>query len=99
MGIFNTIISEISWISYEVRKVLDPLLLFAMVGLAIATVVVILMQKGTAEGIGTIGGGESETYMGKNKGQSKERRMKVLTMVLGGLLVVVSILYFLFQIK
>lgn len=98
MGIFNTLISAPSWIPHSVRKILDPLFLFLMVALSIATIVVILMQKATTDKIGAVGG-ESDTYIDKNKGQGKERGLKIATLVLGACLVVVSILYFLIQIK
>lgn len=98
MSIFNYLLNEISWLPYSVREVLEPTLLIAMVVLGIATIVVVLMQKGTSDNIGTISG-ESETYLGKNKSQDKEKMLKLITLILGALLVIVSILFFLIQIK
>lgn len=96
MGFTQALLLEISWISADVRRVLDPMLLILMVVLAIATIVVILMQKATSDNVGAISG-ESETYIGKNKGSNKERTLKIVTMVLGGCLLVVSVLYYVFQ--
>lgn len=81
----------------RVWKILEPTLIFIMVAFAIATIVVILMQKGTSDNIGAIGG-ESESYMGKNKGLNKDRTLKILTIVFGALLVITSIIFFILQV-
>lgn len=94
----NYIVSEIAKIPPAVMNVLNPLLLILMTLVAIATIVVVLMQKSAEANIGAISGSETDTYMGKNKGKSKEVILKRLTIVLGALLLVVSITYFLLQI-
>ncbi len=69
------------------------ILVVLMVLLAIAIIVIILMQKGTNDNIGVIGG-ETDTYMGKNKGQNKEKKLKLATSIIGGIIVVLAIIYF-----
>jgi len=50
---------------------------------AVAMIVVVLMQQGRGRGLGTLAGNlTTDTYWGKNKGRSKEGRMKVITRVL-----------------
>lgn len=78
---------------YTAIHIIQNILIILMVLLSIAVIVVVLMQKGTSDNIGAIAG-ESETYMGKNKGQDKERTLKIVTCVLGGLIMVMSIVYF-----
>lgn len=70
----------------------DILVVF-MVLLAIAIIVLILMQKGTNDNIGVIGG-ETDTYMGKNKGQNREKKLKLATAIIGAIIVVMAIIYF-----
>ncbi len=52
-----------------------------MVLISIALVVLVLVQKGTNENVGALSG-SSETYYGKNKMYSKERTLKIVTLVL-----------------
>lgn len=52
-----------------------------MVLISIALVILILVQKGTNENVGALSG-SSETYYGKNKMHSKERTLKIVTLVL-----------------
>ena len=89
----NSFITMLGVVDYTAIKIVKDVLVVFMVLLSIAVIVIVLMQKGTNDNIGAIGG-ESETYMGKNKGQNKERMLKILTSFLGGLIVVLSIIYF-----
>lgn len=54
-------------------------ILFILV--CIALVVLVLMQEGKADGLGSISGA-AESYWGKNKGRSMEGRMVKITRVL-----------------
>ena len=62
----------------------------------VAAIVCILMQKGTNDNIGSLGGSERETdtYAGKNKGRNRDSILKKLTIVFLVLLMVISIVYF-----
>ena len=92
------VMSAIANIPPEVMAVLNPLLLILMTLVSIATIVVILMQKSQEANIGAISGSDTDTYMGKNKGKSKESILKKLTIAFGAVLLVVSVVYFLLQI-
>ena len=78
---------------YTGINIFKDILLVIMVLLAIAVIVVVLMQKGTNDNIGVIGG-ETDTYMGRNKGQNKEKKLKLATAIMGGIFVVLAIIYF-----
>ena len=94
---FNNIVSAIANIPYEVMQVLNPLLLILMTLVAIATIVVVMMHKSAEANIGAISGSDTDTYMGKNKGKSRESVLKKVTFALGALLLVVSRAYFVIQ--
>lgn len=79
---------------YGPIRIVQSVLVILMAVLAVAIIVIVLMQKGTSDNIGAIGGGETDSYMGKNKGQNKERALKIATAVIGGVMVVVAIVYF-----
>ncbi len=78
---------------YTGLNIFRDILVIIMVLLAIALIVIILMQKGTNDNIGVIGG-ETDTYMGRNKGQNREKKLKLVTAILGGIIVVLAIIYF-----
>ena len=48
---------------------------------SVALVILVLMQEGKAQGLGTISGA-ADTYWGKNKGRSMEGMLVKITMVL-----------------
>lgn len=52
--------------------------------------VIVLMQEGKQQGLGTIAGG-NETYWSKNKGRSKEGKMVMITTVSAVLFMLFSI--------
>ncbi|MGN0425934.1 MAG: preprotein translocase subunit SecG [Acetatifactor sp.] len=56
----------------------------------IALVVLVLMQEGKAQGLGSISGA-AETYWGKNKGRSMEGRLVQITKILAILFFVLAI--------
>lgn len=56
----------------------------------IALVVLVLMQEGKEQGLGSIGGA-AESYWGKNKARSMEGRMVTVTKVLAILFIVLAI--------
>lgn len=78
---------------YRGINIFRDILVIFMVILAIAIIVLILMQKGTNDNIGVIGG-ETDTYMGRNKGQNREKKLKLATSIIGGIIVVLAIIYF-----
>ncbi len=57
--------------------------------ICIALVILVLMQEGKADGLGSISGA-AESYWGKNKGRSMEGRMVKITKVLVVLFMVLA---------
>lgn len=63
---------------------------------AAAAVVLVLFQPGNSQGIDALGG-SSETFFGKNKGRSKESKMKKWTVIVLIVLAVLSLVFFILQ--
>lgn len=61
--------------------VLKTILLVVFIIVCIALVVLVLMQEGKSEGLGSIAG-MADTYWGKNKGRSMEGQLVKITRVL-----------------
>ncbi len=90
-------LGAIANVDYEITRWLSPLLMILMAVIGIAAVVCILMQKGTNDNIGSLGGSETDTYAGKNKSRSKESVLKKLTVVFGVLMMVLSVVFFIIK--
>lgn len=58
--------------------VLKTILMVIYAIICLALVVIVLMQEGKQQGLGSISGA-AETYWGKNKGRSMEGKMEKLT--------------------
>ena len=69
--------------------VLKTILTVVFIIICIALTVIVLMQEGKQQGLGSIGG-MAETYWGKNKGRSMEGMLVKLTTVLVVLFLVIS---------
>ncbi len=91
------ILGAIATVPYEVSQWLEPLLMILMAVIGICGVVLILMQKGTNDNIGTIGGSETDTYAGKNKSRSRESVLKKLTAVCFVLMMILAVVFFLIK--
>ena len=91
------ILVAIATVPYEVSQWLEPLLMILMAVIGICGVVLILMQKGTNDNIGTIGGSETDTYAGKKKSRSRESVLKKLTTVCFVLMMVLAVVFFLIK--
>ena len=59
---------------------------------SVALVILVLMQEGKAQGLGSIAGA-AETYWGKNKGRSMEGKLEMVTRILAILFIGLSILF------
>jgi len=65
---------------------------------AVFLVVVVLIQSGKSDGLsGTITGGSSETFFGKNKGQSRDKLLDKLTVIVASLFVIVVLVVYVVQ--
>lgn len=69
--------------------VLKIILTVLLIIVSIALTVIVLMQEGKQQGLGSIGG-MADTYWGKNKGRSMEGMLVKVTAVLVGLFMVIS---------
>ena len=79
----------------EVRTAVCSTFICLMAVAALALIVVVMMQKGNQDNISAISGGaNNDTFFGKNKGRSREGKLKIATIVIGILLVIFSIIYF-----
>ena len=81
-------------IKSEAWEVIDAVLIILMTVISIAIVVVVMMQEGESGGVSAISGGSSETFYGKNKGRSREQILKRITLILGAVMLVISVVFF-----
>ena len=58
---------------------------------SIALTVIVLMQEGQAQGLGTITG-MADSYWSQNKGRSLEGKLVMITRILGALFLIISAL-------
>jgi len=78
----------------EAWEAIDAVLIILMTVISIAIVVVVMMQEGESGGVSAISGGSSDTFYGKNKGRSKEQILKRITLILGAVMLVISVVFF-----
>lgn len=72
--------------------VLRTILMVLYIILCLALVVIVLMQEGKAQGLGSIAGA-AESYWGKNKGRSMEGKLvKITTWLAVGFIAIAVIL-------
>ena len=78
--------------------VIIPTLLILMVLISIATVVLVMLQESATNNISALTGGK-DANVNKNtkKLRSRENTLKLLTVICGALLLVISVLFFIFK--
>ena len=81
-------------ITRDAREIISNILIILMTVLSIAIIVIVMMQEGESGGVSAISGGSSDTFYGKNKGRSKEQILKRVTLILGAVMLVVSVVFF-----
>ncbi len=84
-------------ISREARGVVANVLIVLMTVISIAIIVIVMMQEGETGGVSAISGGSSDTFYGKNKGHSKEQILKRMTLILGAVMLVISVIFFIIK--
>jgi len=84
-------------ITREARGVIANVLIILMTVISIGIIVVVMMQEGETGGVSAISGGSSDTFYGKNKGHSKEQILKRITLILGAVMLVISVVFFLIK--
>ena len=70
---------------------LHTILLLVYILVCCVLTVIVLMQEGKQQGLGSIAG-VADTYWGKNKGRSMEGKLVTITKVLAVLFVVIAII-------
>ena len=81
---------------YTVYRIVTLVLLLIMMVAAVVAIVIVLFQPGNSTGIDALGG-SSETFFGKNKGQSIEYKMKKWTIIVLVVLAILSVLFFILR--
>ena len=62
---------------------IKTVLTIILIAVCALTAVIVMMQQGSEKGLGALSGIQTQdTYWGKNKGRSKEGRLKKLTVIL-----------------
>ncbi len=64
---------------------------------AIFLIIAVLVQSGKDKGTGVITGGSSETYFGRNKNKSKEKKLALITTIVAIIFVILAILVYILQ--
>lgn len=78
---------------YVTYVVLTTIAIVAMFLAALVAIILVLLQQSNSEGIQGITG-SSETFFGKNKGQSIESKLKKWTWICLGVLSVIAIAFY-----
>lgn len=80
MNIFNMLMASGGF--WNVWPVIKIVALVVMVLCALFIILVVLFQPGNSSGVSALGG-QTETFLGKNKSKTFEHKMKKLTVVSG----------------
>lgn len=77
---------------------IDIILGVLLIVAAVFLIVAVLIQSGKSKGVsGTISGGSSETYFGKNKSKSLDKKLSILTTVVAIVFMVVVLVVYVSQ--
>ena len=93
LGLIISAIPNSTNMSYEVQQATLTALMAIMVVLAIAMIIIVLMQQGTSENVSAITG-SSDSFYGRNKAKTHEDRMKKITLLFFSLVLITSVIYF-----
>ena len=63
--------------------------------LALAIIILFLVQEGNDQGMGVVAGGSSESYYGKAKGRTLDEQLKRWTVICSILFAIVSVILYL----
>lgn len=80
--------------SYEARKLAADILTVIMAILSLAIIVVVMMQESETGGVSAISGGSNDSFYGKNKKRSKAQILKIVTLSIGLLMLIISVVFF-----
>ena len=93
-NVYSLLASNTPMDFYGAYKGIGIALIIIMTVVALAAIILVLMQPSNSSGIDALGG-SSETFFGKNKGKSIEAKMKKWTWICLAILALLSILFFL----
>lgn len=80
--------------STEVKTIICGVLMCVLAVVAIALIVLILIQKSNPDDMSALTGSSSETYYNKSKEMTTEKKLKIATIVLSCVMVVSAIVFF-----
>ncbi len=63
----------------------------AMIAVCVILNIIILMQEGKSNGLGSLAGSSSDSYWSKNKGRSMEGRLVKVTRILVAVFLIVAV--------
>lgn len=96
-GILNLLSVNYNSTQYIVYFTLSIVFIVLMFIAALVAIILVLFQQSNSDGIQGITG-SSETFFGKNKGQSIESKMKKWSWICLAVLAVLSIVFFVVQV-
>ena len=89
MNMLNMLMANFWTIWHDYIKII---MLVIMAICALFIVLVVLFQPGNSSGVGALGG-QTETFLGKNKSKTFEHRMKKLTIIAGVIFAVLCVVF------
>ncbi len=90
MNVMNMLAASTFWTAWH--DWIKYILLAVMFVCAIFIVLVVMFQPGNSSGVSALGG-QSETFLTKNKGKTFEYKMKILTVISGIIFGVLCIVF------
>lgn len=87
-----TIFASLS--AYESRVIASGVLMCVIALLSIALIVLVLLQRGSGDGVSAITGSNTESFFSKSKGGAKQRILRILTISFSVGLAVLAIIFF-----
>ena len=78
---------------WNVWPVIKVIALVVMAICALFIILVVMFQPGNSSGVSALGG-QTETFLGKNKSKTFEHKMKKLTIISGIIMAVLCIVFF-----
>ncbi len=83
--------------AHTAYSIIAGILIALMFVAAVAAIILVMLIPGNSQGIDALGG-SSETFYGKNKGQSRESKLKKWTVVCFVLIAVLAITFYIVSI-
>ena len=88
-----SLLSVPNWVANSFPAIRLALLILMVIG-SVFMIAVVLFQPGNSEGMGSLGGGQSDTYFDKNKSHNLEGLLKRITVITAIVLMVICVVFF-----